>query len=131
MNDLANTIQTDDYTKEKHVPVIDAPGKVTADKMFRVDLSVGKEVDHPNTTEHHIRWISLFFLPEGESNPIQIGDILFGSHGSSTDGADTSTVYTNHCGSMELKTSKPGTLLASSYCNIHGLWESSKKLEVE
>jgi superoxide reductase len=28
------------------------------------------------------------------------------------------------------KTEKPGTILASSYCNIHGLWESAKKLAI-
>ncbi|MFA5014628.1 MAG: desulfoferrodoxin family protein [Actinomycetota bacterium] len=28
------------------------------------------------------------------------------------------------------KTEKPGTLLASSYCNIHGLWQSSKRLDI-
>ena len=31
---------------------------------------------------------------------------------------------------MSFKTDKAGTLIASSYCNIHGLWESSKKLSV-
>ncbi len=131
MNDFAKTIQTDDYKNEKHVPVIDAPDSVQSGEMFKVELSVGKEVAHPNTTEHHIRWISLFFLPDGSKNPIQIGDIIFDAHGSSTEGADTSTVYTNHSGSLEFKTEKSGTLLASSYCNIHGLWESSKQLNLD
>lgn len=131
MNQLAKTIQTDDYKKEKHVPVIDAPESVSSGEMFKVNVSVGKEIAHPNTTQHHIRWVSLFFLPDGEKNPIQIGDIRFESHGSSTGGADTSTVYTNHYVTMEFKTEKSGTLLASSYCNIHGLWESSKKLDVK
>lgn len=131
MNELAKTIQTDDYKKEKHVPVIDAPESVSSGEMFKVNVSVGKEIAHPNTTQHHIRWVSLFFLPDGEKNPIQIGSILFESHGSSASGADTSTVYTNHCVTMEFKTEKSGTLLASSYCNIHGLWENSKKLDVK
>lgn len=131
MNELAKTIQTDDYKKEKHVPVIDAPESVSSGEMFKVDLSVGKEVGHPNTTDHHIRWISLFFLPLEGKNPIQIGDIMFEAHGSSPEGADTSTVYTNHSGTLEFKTEKSGILMASSYCNIHGLWESSKDLKVE
>ncbi|RKZ00666.1 MAG: superoxide reductase, partial [Candidatus Hydrothermota bacterium] len=29
------------------------------------------------------------------------------------------------------KTEKSGTILAASYCNIHGLWENSKELKVE
>ena len=28
-----------------------------ADEMFAVKVSLGKEIAHPNTTEHHIRWI--------------------------------------------------------------------------
>lgn len=131
MNELAKHIQVDDYKKEKHVPVIDAPGSSPKGEMIKVNVSVGKEIQHPNTTQHHIKWISLFFLPDGEKNPIQIGEVRFESHGSSTQGADTSTVYTNHSGTLEFKTEKPGTLIALSYCNIHGIWESSKRLEVE
>jgi len=131
MRIVSDTIQTDDYKKGKHVPVIDTPETVSSGQMFKVNVGVGKEVAHPNTTAHHIRWISLFFLPEGSKNPIQIGDIKFDAHGSSPDGADTSTVYTNHSATMELKTEKPGTLMAASYCNIHGLWESSKEIAVE
>lgn len=131
MNELAKHIQVDDYKKEKHVPVIDAPGSSPKGEMIKVNVSVGKEIQHPNTTQHHIKWISLFFLPDGEKNPIQIGEVRFESHGSSTQGADISTVYTNHSGTLEFKTEKPGTLMALSYCNIHGIWESSKRLEVE
>ena len=29
-----------------------------------------------------------------------------------------------------MKTAKSGTLLAMSYCNIHGLWQSSKAIAV-
>jgi len=29
-----------------------------------------------------------------------------------------------------MKTQKPGTLMAMSYCNIHGLWQSSAELEL-
>jgi superoxide reductase len=131
MNDLSKTIQTDDYKNEKHVPVIDAPDHVSSGEMFKVNVSVGKEVEHPNTTNHHISWISLFFLPEGMKNPIQIGDIMFEAHGSSPEGPDTSTVYTNHSGTLEFKTEKSGRLMATSYCNIHGLWESSKDVKVK
>jgi len=131
MSNLSKSMQTDDYKNEKHVPVIEAPQCAQKGKTFQVTIRVGKEIDHPNTTQHHISWISLFFLPEGEKFPIHIGDTIFAAHGSSAKGSDTSTVYTNHCCIMEFKTDKPGTLMASSYCNIHGLWESSKELEIE
>ena len=38
---------------------------------FTVTVSVGKEIPHPNTTEHHIRWIKLFFKGEGENFPLR------------------------------------------------------------
>jgi len=130
MSELAKHIHTDDYRNEKHVPVIEAPDSTSKGEIIKVNVSVGKEVEHPNTTQHHIRWISLFFLPDGEKNPIHLGDLLFEAHGSSTAGADTSSVYTNHSGTLEFKTDKSGILIASSYCNIHGLWESSRRLDI-
>jgi desulfoferrodoxin (superoxide reductase-like protein) len=32
---------------------------------------------------------------------------------------------------FRFKATKPGTLNAASYCNIHCLWEYSKKIAVE
>ncbi len=130
MTEINELLQSADFKKEKHVPVIDAPDVAQKGEQIMVGISVGKEIAHPNTTQHHIRWISVFFLPDGEKYPIQIGEITFTAHGSSTQGADTSTVYTNHQGTLVFKTEKSGTILASSYCNIHGLWQSSKKLEI-
>jgi len=52
---VADVVQTGDWKAEKHVPVIVAPGSVKAGEKFVVEVSVGKEIPHPNTTEHHIR----------------------------------------------------------------------------
>jgi len=130
MTEINELLQSADFKKEKHVPVIDAPDTVQKGEQLVVTVGVGKEISHPNTTQHHIGWISLFFLPDGEKYPIQIGELKFTAHGSSVQGADTSTVYTNHQGTLVFKTEKPGTLMASSYCNIHGLWQSSKRLDI-
>jgi len=40
-------------------------------------------------------------------------------------------VYTHPCAVTSLKIDKPGTLLAASYCNIHGLWESSREIKIK
>jgi len=130
MTQVSEFMQQADFKKEKHVPIIETAPKLKKGEPVEVSLSIGKEVSHPNTTQHHIRWISLFFLPDGEQYPIQIGDLIFTAHGSSVQGADSSSVYAHHKGVLVFKTEKPGTLLASSYCNIHGLWESSKKVEI-
>ena len=130
MAELKELFQSADWKKEKHVPVIDAPDSVQKGQFFKVTVTVGKEIAHPNTTPHHIRWIEVYFLADGANFPYQIGRFDFTSHGESAEGPDTSTIYTNPEVVCSLKTDKPGVILASSYCNIHGLWQSSKKIAV-
>lgn len=123
--------QSADWKTEKHVPVIEAPDKIKKGEICKVTVSVGKEIPHPNTTEHHIRWIEVYFWPEGEKFPFQIGKFEFTAHGESIAGPNTSTVYTQPETVCVFKTEKSGTIFASSYCNIHGLWENSKSLKIE
>lgn len=118
---LANTIQTADWKKEKHAPVIECLDVVTAGETFEVQVSVGKEIAHPNTTEHHIRWISLYFQPEGDKFVYEVAHFEFNAHGEGT-------AFTPPIATAALKVDKPGTLRALSLCNIHGLWESSKEI---
>lgn len=131
MSKIGELFQSDDWKKEKHVPVIECPDEVTADELFEVALSVGKEVAHPNTTEHHIRWIQLFFKPAGDKFAYQIGNYEFAAHGESVDGPNTGPAYTNHSVVAKLKIKKAGELHATSLCNIHGLWENSKPIKVK
>ncbi|MGM0498235.1 MAG: class II SORL domain-containing protein [Bacteroidota bacterium] len=131
MATIGNLFQSANWKEEKHVPVIECPDSVKAGEMFQVKASLGKEVAHPNTTEHHIRWIQLYFKPNDEKFAYHIGNFEFGAHGESTEGANEGPVYTNHSVVAEFKTNKPGTLVAASYCNIHGLWENSKEIDVK
>lgn len=131
MEKLGALIQEADWKIEKHVPVIDCPDTVKAGEMFKVTVGIGKGVAHPNTTEHHISWISLFFHPDGEKFPYHIGYYEFNAHGSSVGGPNTSTVYTHPEVTASFKTSKPGTILALALCNIHGLWQSTKEIKLE
>lgn len=131
MADLKDLFQTADWKAEKHVPVIEAPDRIKKQDGVKVTLSVGKEIPHPNTTEHHIRWIEAYFHPKGEKFPYQLGRFEFNAHGESVQGPNTSTIYTQPSVVCNFKTEKSGTILASSYCNIHGLWESSKELTAE
>jgi superoxide reductase len=128
MATIKDLYQTADGKKEKHVPVIDAPPSVAKGELVRVTVSVGKDIPHPNTTPHHIRWIEVFFQPEGAKFPFQVGRFDFTAHGESPEGPDTSTVYTAPSVQCTFKTEKPGTILATSYCNIHGLWDSTQPL---
>ncbi|MHA2278516.1 MAG: desulfoferrodoxin family protein [Candidatus Kariarchaeaceae archaeon] len=39
-------------------------------------------------------------------------------------------MYTNHQVLISFRTSRPGTILALSLCNIHGLWQSTKNIAI-
>ncbi|MFO7958956.1 MAG: class II SORL domain-containing protein [Candidatus Brocadiia bacterium] len=131
MAKLGEKIQTEDYMNEKHVPVIECPEQVESGEMFEVKVSLGKAIAHPNTTEHHIRWIELHFHPEGEDYVHDVGRFEFNSHGEGTDGPNKGAVHTHHCAAAMMQTTSPGTLHALAYCNIHGLWESSRELPLK
>ena len=128
MASLSERIQQADWKKEKHVPVIECPDEVKAGEVFEVKASLGKEIAHPNTTEHHIRWITLYFHPEGDKFTYQVGHYEFSAHGESAAGANQGPVYTHHAVTTALKVTTSGTLHALALCNIHGLWESSKEV---
>ena len=130
MVDLNNIFQSADWKKEKHTPVIEVIGGVKKGGPIDIKLMVGKEISHPNTTEHHICWIDVYFLPEGEKFPYQIGKSEFSAHGSSVAGPNSSTVYSDPITTLTFKTEKSGTILAFSYCNIHGLWQNSLALKL-
>uniref|UniRef100_A0A7C3MGB0 Superoxide reductase n=1 Tax=Archaeoglobus fulgidus TaxID=2234 RepID=A0A7C3MGB0_ARCFL len=122
--------QTADWKKEKHVPVIEVL-KAKKGEVVEVRVSVGKEIPHPNTTEHHIVWIELVFHPDGDKFPYVVGRVEFAAHGASVDGPNTSTVYTEPVTLFAFKTEKSGKLTAFSYCNIHGLWMGEAELKLE
>jgi len=130
MANVCDLYQSADWKTEKHVPVIDCADQVKADEVFEVKASIGKEIAHPNTTEHHIRWIQLVFKPEGDKFSYQVGTYEFAAHGESVDGPDKGPVYTHHSVTASMKINKPGVLYATSFCNIHGLWENSKAIKV-
>lgn len=125
---IGERIQQADWKSEKHVPVIECPDKVKADEIFEVKVTVGKEISHPNTTEHHIRWIRLLFHPEGSAFTYDVKFSEFNAHGESGAGPNKGPAYTEPFVSASIKVNKPGTLHAVSLCNIHGLWESSKEI---
>jgi superoxide reductase len=121
---IGSKIQSADWKAEKHVPVIECPDVVQAGKPFEIKVSVGKEIPHPNTIEHHINWIEVYFSPAGEKFAYDLGRFEFNVHGE----ADA---FTAPVAIATVTLNKPGTLHAVSHCNIHGLWESEKELKVD
>jgi superoxide reductase len=127
---IGDYLQTADWKSEKHAPVIECPETVKADEEFLVSLTIGKEIPHPNTTEHHIEWITLYFKPEKGKFPFEVGKFDFRGHGASVKGANEGPLYTEPKVKVAVKIKESGTLMAMSFCNIHGLWESSKEIKV-
>lgn len=119
---LKDTVQTGDWKGEKHVPTITVLS-AKKDEVV-VKLRVGEEIAHPNTFEHNIQWIKLYYLPEGAKLPVQVADFSFTAHGEGESFTDPQGVAT-------FKAEKNGKLFAQSYCNIHGLWEGSADLVLE
>jgi superoxide reductase len=99
--------------KEKHVPVIELSDCPECGAKV-VKVIVGKEVAHPNTIEHHIKWIALFGVKNGLAVHIATFDL------GPTYGVPAVVTHANLEGISKL--------IALEYCNLHGLWEGSLKL---
>ncbi len=130
MAKLGDFIQTADFKLEKHAPVIELPKEIKVGQPFDVTVCVGKEIPHPNTTQHFIGWIALYFKASDGKFAVNLGKLDFTAHGESTEGPDKGPAYTDPVGHFKVKLTKSGTLVAMSYCNIHGLWENSVEVQV-
>ena len=123
---LSSLIKSADWKAEKHVPVITVstptrPQSSTPSLTYEVEVSVGSGIPHPNTVEHHIAWIALYYVAEGSQLPVELARAEFSSHG--LDIFIEPILRTV----VKLPTPPPThsfTLYAAAYCNLHGLWES-------
>ncbi len=127
---LSEYVKTADWKAEKHVPVIDCDDSIAAGACTQITVGVGKEIPHPNTTAHHIAWIALHYVPEGSQTSIEITRCEFSAHAASAEGPDTGPAKTCAKVTICAALQKSGTLYATAYCNIHGLWSSEKSVTV-
>jgi superoxide reductase len=98
----------------KHTPVVDAPDKVSAGEPFAVAVKVGgiDGVNHPNVLGHWINWVTL-----------HAGDRLLGR-------AEFAPAVTQPAATFHVTLEEPVTLQVVAYCNMHGVWASTKKVAV-
>jgi len=102
---------------ETHTPKIEAPEQVKANEPFEVKIIVGP---HPNTVEHHIKRVELYFYEEGRSfNPVLLAS------------TELTPMYVEPTLKVTLRLKKGGVLYALAYCNLHGLWEARKEVKVK
>lgn len=126
---LGQYVKAADFKTEKHAPVIKVADTVKAGEVVNIELVVGEDIAHPNTVEHHIGWIKLYFVAEGTTLPFEVGSVEFKAHGEGAV-ANEGPVHAESRGFVAAKFQKSGKLIAVSYCNIHGLWESEKDIVV-
>ena len=121
---IGKLYQSGDWKGEKHVPVIHAPEAAKAGEEIGVRVVIGEEIPHPNVFEHHIVWVKVYFKPENSKFPVEVATHNFSAHGE-YDVLTSFDLYT------KFTVPSAGTIYATSYCNIHGLWENCAELKLE
>ncbi len=103
--------------EKEHSPVISAPSKVKAGEIFDVDVVVG-EILHPMGPKH---WIEFLQLNMGNE---PCGMIDFRSHGYLKPKTRFCVVVGD-----DMK-GKTVSLVAQLKCNLHGIWENYRNVEI-
>ena len=117
---ISQLIKSADWKAEKHVPAITVLGDFKPGGPLEIEVSVGKEIPHPNTVEHHISWIALYYVAGGSTLPVELARAEFSAHGGE--------VFTEPVLKAKVRLPAPGTLHALAYCNLHGLWEGELQM---
>ena len=120
--DLFKTINKvknyDDMTdlEKKHDIEIIAPEVVKAGTPFDVELIVGKKLTHPNMPGHWIQYLELF-----------AGESLISRFEMSAATVSVPKVKFT----VQLPEWSEPELIVRERCNLHGVWESRKKIKLE
>ncbi len=101
---------------KNHKPIIECPDSVKAGEEFEVRVYVS---GHPSRVDHFIGYLDVYFYEEGrEFNPVKILRAEFAPE------------YVSPEVRFRMKLERSGTIFALTYCNKHGLWENSKRIEI-
>ncbi len=100
--------------EKKHTPVIDCPDTVKAGEPFKVSINVG-EIPHVMDDGHFIQWIEVYFK-ENFFARVELTPKF-------TRPEITLTLerHSKHATS---------TLRVIERCNLHGLWETTKEINI-
>ncbi len=115
---FGDIIRMEEEGAAKHKPHVEIPSPVKVGEKIKLRIHVGKEVVHPNTVEHHIKWIQVFLQEKERLYPVHLATI------------DLGPSYGEPKVELSLKLRRSCTLLVLSYCNLHGLWENHAEVEV-
>ena len=125
-------------TEKKHIPVIEAPAEVEAGESFEVKVTVGS-IPHAMEEEHYIQWIKLYLdnnlVGKKELKPIEgKAEATFTVTGteemiSAREIMNCRVHGFGVCGTCGTR-SAIIPIRAVEGCNVHGLWEGSKGIEI-
>lgn len=99
--------------EKKHAVVIEAPEEVEKDKPFEVTVKVGEYMEHPNEINHFIEWMELY-----------AGDTFLAR-------LDLTAEKTHYQLKVRVCLDHAHPLRGRARCNLHGLWETEKKISVK
>ncbi len=124
-------------TEKKHVPLIESPDLMTVGGSFDVKIQVGS-IPHVMEEGHFIEWIELSLGEEvvgkvelSESNePVATFTLVPEERLIASEQIESCYIHGfNVCGECGTR-SVIISLVARAHCNVHGLWEAEKKVEV-
>lgn len=99
--------------EKKHSVIIRAPDKVKKNEPFEVEVTLGEYMEHPHEPGHFIEWMELYS-----------GDTFLAR-------LDLTPEKSHYVMKPTVKLNYERPLKARAKCNLHGLWEGSKEIEVE
>lgn len=94
-----------------HVPQIKAPDSIQAGVPFEVEIRVGEKL-HEMIPSHYIDWVDLY------ADDIFLAKFILTPN------------FTQPACKTVLTLSHSATLRAIEHCNLHGLWEGTKRVTV-
>lgn len=103
--------------EKKHTPVISAPDRVKAGEFFEVRVETGVFMAHPNEYGHYFGWMELY-LDDTFVGRVELQPVV-----SSPNVVFKISATHSHEGRRKLR--------ALAFCNLHGVWEGEKEIEVE
>lgn len=106
-----------------HIPIIKCSKVGNSDDIFDISVTV-PDAGLSASDDHHILWIQLYFQNTRDEELISIGKWEYMAFGK-----DMPFIQPEALGRIQFN--ENGTIYALVYCDVHGLWETSKYIELE